>query len=123
MTICHTHSSIQDLYWSVIMKSKLFKTLAITAGLVSLSTIFTASAWADEGNWAPEKPFVSTKTVEQVRAEYFQAQKDGTLPQTAEGASIYTVTAPPSTLSREAVVADTIEWLRMTHGDVMMGGN
>ncbi|MGA8515928.1 MAG: DUF4148 domain-containing protein, partial [Burkholderiaceae bacterium] len=75
------------------MQYKSFKTLAVTAGLVSLSTIFSVSAWADEGNWAPEKPFVSTKTVEQVRAEYFQAQKDGTLP---EVGSTYSAVAPPS---------------------------
>jgi hypothetical protein len=104
------------------MKSKSFKTLAITAGLVSLSTVFSASAWADEGNWAPEKPFESTKTVEQVRAEYFQALKDGTLPQTGDTATIYNAIAP-SSLSREAVVADTLEWLRVHRGDVMMGGN
>jgi Domain of unknown function (DUF4148) len=102
------------------MKSKSFKTLAITAGLVSLSTIFSASAWADEGNWKPEKPFESTKTVEQVRAEYFQAQKDGTLPAVGE---TYTAITPPSTLTRQAVFADTVEWLRVTRGDVMMGGN
>lgn len=147
------------------MKTLSFKRLAITSSLVSLTAFYGASVLANEAaNYTPS--YASTTTREQVRAEYFHAVKDGSLPIYNEAisgeplmakASTGTVTreqvraeylhavkddrmaaaiehegisggylienAPPSTLSRDAVYADTIEWLRATQPDVQMGGN
>ena len=81
------------------------------------------------------------KTRGEVRAEYLQAVKEGTLPNTTEmdETSYRTVTARghaikdgkalakasesgTSPLTREAVRADSVEWMRLHRGDVQMGG-
>ena len=81
------------------------------------------------------------KTRAEVRAEYLQAVKEGTLPNTTEmdETSYRTLTARghaikggnalakasesgTSPLTREAVRADTVEWMRLHRGDVQMGG-
>lgn len=135
------------------------KTLTVAAGLFSLAALSVAPAVAgsDDFNYPPQQKFESTKTRDQVRAEYFQAvqqgaiakndyefaqpdrafastktreevtaeylqaAKDGTLPPTREGDTIMTAKLPPSTLTREAVQAETAEWLRMSRGDTQMG--
>ena len=93
-----------------------------------------------------EKHIAQTgKTRAEVRAEYLQAVREGTLPNTTEmdETSYRVMTArghatkdgkalaqasesganpAGSSLTREAVRADTVEWLRLHRGDKQMGG-
>ena len=106
------------------MKTLSFKTLAVATGLASLTAFYGGSVLAGDPDYdylLQHKPFVGTNTREQVRAEYFQAAKDGSLPLVSDYALPMTAKAPPSNVSREAMHADTIEWLRATRGDVQMG--
>ena len=108
------------------MKTSSFKKLAVATGLASLTVFQGGSALAEgfglDYNLAlQDKPFVSTTTRDQVNTAYLQAAKDGTLPSVGDYALPMTAKAPPSAISREAVYADTIEWLRVHRGDVQMG--
>lgn len=108
------------------MKTSSFKTLAVATGLASLTAFHGGSALAEgfglDYNFALQnKPFVSTTTRDQVKATYFQAAKDGSLPSVGDYALPMTAKAPSSAISRDAVYADTIEWLRVHRGDVQMG--
>jgi Domain of unknown function (DUF4148) len=107
------------------MKTRLINTIVRASVAVSLIALGGASALAGERDYSSEaeKPFQSTKTRAEVMEEYFQARKDGTLPPVGETSDTFaTVKQAPSTLTREEVMADTIEWLR-THGwDVSAGG-
>ncbi len=134
-----------------------FKTLAITSGVASLMAFSSLSVLAEGPiNYPMDKPFQSTLTRDEVRAEavkpalaginsidhpysiafvlvnngtgrdkvvaeYFQASKEGTL-QVGEFYAPVTVATSSSKLSREAVLAETTEWLREQRGDTMMGG-
>jgi Domain of unknown function (DUF4148) len=101
-----------------------FKTLTVATGVASLAALYSVSALADDIGY-PFKPdvFQSSKTRDEVRAEYFKAVKDGTLPQIGEGSAAVTTAASSSNLTREAVLADTVEWLRVHRNDIVMGGN
>jgi Domain of unknown function (DUF4148) len=108
------------------MKAFSIKIIARTSVAVSLIAFGGVAALAGERDYSTEaeKPFQSTKTRAEVMEEYFQARKDGTLPQAGETSDMFATVkpAPTSTLTREEVMADTIEWLR-THGwDVSAGG-
>ena len=108
------------------MKASSFKTWAVATGLASLTAFQGGSALAEgfglDYNLALQnKPFVSTTNREQVRAEYSQAAKDRSLPSVCDCALPMTAKAPSSAISRDAVYADTIEWLRVHRGDVQMG--
>lgn len=97
------------------MKTLLFKTLAITSGLVSLTAFYGASAVAGEDpNYTPS--YVSTTTREQVRAEYFEAVKDGSLPIYNEAISGEPLIAKvsPGTFTREQV---RVEYLQAVKDD------
>lgn len=133
-----------------------FKTVAITSGVASLMAFSSLSVLAEGPiNYPVDKPFQSTKSRDEVRAEavkavvagmrsidpdsiafaltnsgisrdkvlaeYFQAVKDGSL-QVGEIYAPVTATAPSSTLTRDAVLAETTEWMRAQRGDTMMGG-
>lgn len=92
------------------MKTLSFKTLAITSGLVSLTAFHGASAVAGEDpNYTPS--YVSTTTREQVRAEYLEAVKDGSLPIYNEAISgePLIAKASPSTFTREQVHAEYLQ--------------
>ena len=132
------------------MKASLIKTLALTSGFACLTALSVGPAMAGDKDIAQ-----TGKTRAEVRAEYFQAVRDGTLPNagemdestyramTARGPAIkggkdlaqasesgsspagssLSATAPPTGyLTREAVRADTVEWLRLHRGDLQMGG-
>ena len=108
------------------MKTSSFKTLAVATGLASLAAFQGGSALAEgfglDYNFAlQDKPFVSTTTREQVHTAYLQAAKDGALPSVGDYALPMTAKAPASNISRDAVYADTVEWLRVHRGDVQMG--
>jgi Domain of unknown function (DUF4148) len=142
------------MYWRNMMKTLTIKTLAI-ASWVALSG---AAAFAQD--LRSEQAFQSTKTRDEVRAELFQAIRDGTMPQVTEGVDypriaqssqgtktrdevraelfqaikegtmvsnnewdyLRSAQAPVSNLTRAQVYAETVEWLRVHRGDVMMGG-
>lgn len=92
------------------MKTLSFKTLAITSGLVSLTAFYGASAVAGEDpNYTPS--YASTTTREQVRAEYLEAVKDGSLPVYNEAISgePLMAKASPGTFTREQVRADYLQ--------------
>ena len=108
------------------MKTSSFKKLAVATGLASLTAFQGGSALAEglDYNLAlQDKPFVSTTTRDQVHTAYLQAAKDGSLPSVCDCALPMTATAPPSNISRDAVYADTLEWLRVSRGDVQMGSH
>jgi hypothetical protein len=75
----------------IIMKLKFTATALILASGLIASTSFAA----DSG----------TLTREQVRAEYFQARAEGSLPQVGEG-QLNNIKSAPSTLTREAVMTE-----------------
>ncbi len=105
------------------MTSLSFKTLTLAAGVASLAALYSVSALAEDvGYMSKPEVFQSTKTRDEVRAEYLKAAKEGTLPQVGEGPAAVTAAAP-SSLTREAVLADTVEWLRVHRNDIVMGGN
>jgi hypothetical protein len=69
----------------------------------------------------PTQTLASTLTREQVRAEYFQAAQNGALPPLNDWNMSFIANASSSTLTREAVHADTLEWLKLTRGDIHRG--
>ena len=92
---------------------------ALAAGLLSLVALSGAPALANESDYPPTaaQTMQSSKTRDEVRMEFFQARKEGRLPQVSEvsdPAPQKSAAAPAGGLSREAVKAETIEWLR-TH--------
>lgn len=139
------------------MKSLSLKTITIVSTLACLSNFYTVPAFAGEYDWDYRSvpKFESTKTRAEVRAEYFQAARDGTLARadwdtryiasTSEStltreqvrAAYFQsvkdgtlakddwdtrfVASTGSTLTREAVRADTLEWLRANRADTQMG--
>ena len=132
------------------MKASLIKTLALASGFACLTALSVGPAVAGD------KDIEQTgKTRAEVRAEYLQAVREGTLPNAGEmddrtygammargsaiksgkslaqasesgtspaGSSLSATAPPTSSLTREAVRADTREWLRLHRGDVQMGG-
>jgi len=137
------------------MKASLIKTMALATGFVSLTALSVVPAMA--GDKDSTQSVQAGKTRAEVRAEYFQAVREGTLPNASEmdegiyralttakgpaikggkdlaqasepgvrplGSSLSATAPPPSSLTREAVRADTLEWLRLHRGDIQMGGD
>ena len=137
------------------MKASLIKTMALATGFVSLTALSVVSAMA--GAEDSTQSVQAGKTRAEVRAEYFQAVREGTLANTSEmdegtyrtlttakglamkggkalaqatesgtnpdGSSLSATAPSTSSLTREAVRADTLEWLRLHRGDIQMGGD
>ncbi|KQP47568.1 DUF4148 domain-containing protein [Pseudorhodoferax sp. Leaf274] len=61
----------------------------------------------------------SSLTREAVRAEYLQAERNGTLPEVGEGADIGAVATARSNLTRDAVRAEAVYAVR--HGQQLGG--
>ena len=117
------------------MKASLIKTAALASGFACLTALSVGPAVAGDKDMAQ-----TGKTRAEVRTEYLQAVKEGTLPHSRDmdertyramivkgspikGDKDLSATAPTTTpLTREAVRADTLEWLRLHRGDVQMGG-
>ena len=132
------------------MKASFIKTLALTSGFACLTALSVGPAMAGDKDIAQ-----TGKTRAEVRAEYLQAVREGTLPNTREmdetsyraltargpaikdgkamaqasepgarpaGSSLSATAPSTSPLSREAVRADTVEWLRLHRNDIQMGG-
>ena len=135
------------------MKASLIKTMALATGFVSLTALSVVPAMA--GDKDSTQSVQTGKTRAEVRAEYFQAVRESTLPNASEmdessyramtargpaikgdkalaqasesgtspvGSSLSATAPPTSSLTREAVRADTLEWLRLNRGDMQMGG-
>ena len=122
------------------MKASFIKTLTLSSGFACLTALSAGPAMAGDKDIAP-----TGKTRAEVRAEYLQALREGTLPNTTEmdettyramtarghaikdekalaQASEPGANPAGSSLTREAVRADTLEWLRLHRGDRQMGG-
>jgi hypothetical protein len=113
------------------MKTLTFKTLVAASGLVALTSLSVLPVHADSpkdlsvgtANYAN---FESAKSSEQVREEYFQAMKDGSLAKAtdsevdADAPAIAKLT--PSDVQRQDVYAETLEWMRATQSaEIGMG--
>ena len=98
----------------------------VASGVVALAALAGAPALAGGGDYQPmATPSVdSTKSRDEVRMEYLKARKEGSLPQATEAPDpAPQKSAAASTLSRDAVKAETREWLRTHHGpDMSVGG-
>lgn len=109
------------------MKTVSCKTVVVASSLALLAALSAAPAAAGAENldysYPPLGKFESNKTRDEVRAELFQAIKDGSLAQATNTGPLVTPRTPPSSLTREAVMAEAIQWVRDHHGDNhYMGG-
>ena len=113
------------------MKVSIIRPLALAGSLACVAAFQVVPAAASDNDYPPaasKQSQQSTKTRAEVRSEYLQALKEGTLPSTSEsdagpfGSAISAKAPDPSPLTRQAVRADTLEWLRLNRGDVQMGG-
>ena len=110
------------------MKVSIIRPLALAGSLACMAAFQVMPAAAQEDKYqfqASEQSQESTKTRAEVRSEYLKALKEGTLPSNSEsdlGRDMSAKAAAPSSLTRQEVHADTIEWLRLHGGDVQMGG-
>jgi hypothetical protein len=112
------------------MKVSIIRPLALAGSLACMAAVQVMPAAASDNDYPPasKQSQQSTKTRAEVRAEYLQALKEGTLPITSEsdaspfGSAMSAKAPAPSSLTRQAVRADTLEWLRLNRGDVQMGG-
>ncbi|MFT3718096.1 DUF4148 domain-containing protein [Pseudorhodoferax sp.] len=94
------------------MNTKLFASALIAAAGFAAAPSFAAdniAAFGGEVGVPVEvSPNVSGLSREAVRNDYLQARRDGTLPQTAEGAEVDALASAKSTLSRDAVRAEAV---------------
>jgi hypothetical protein len=117
-------------YREIIMKVSIVRPLALAGSLACMAAFQVVPAAAADNDYPPAdmQSQQSSKTRAEVRSEYLQALKEGTLPITSEsdtgsfGSAMSAKAPAPSPLTRQAVRADTIEWLRLNRGDVQMGG-
>ena len=110
------------------MKVSIIKPLALAGSLACMAAFQVLPAAAGE-IYPPEDTHAqqSNKTRAEVRAEYLQALNEGLIPTNSEldsGAYDRAMSAKasgPSSLTREAVQADAIEWMKLYSGDTDMG--
>ena len=110
------------------MKTLTFKTLAAASGLVVFASLSVLPVYADtpEDESMTKLNFESTKSSEQVREEYFQAMKEGSLAKATDtevdADAPALAKAPSSNLQRQDVYAETLEWMRATQSaEIGMG--
>jgi Domain of unknown function (DUF4148) len=107
------------------MKSLSSKSLVVASGLAILAAFTALPAAAENLDYSYPSlgKFESTKTRAEVRAELFKAIHDGSLAQNTNSGPLITPASPASRLSREAVLADAIEWTRAQNSShIYMGG-
>ena len=111
------------------MKTLTFKTLAAASGIVVLASFSVLPVYADSPKdltIGGAANFESTKSSEQVREEYFQAMKEGSLAKATDSevdadAPVLAKT-PSSSIQRQDVYAETLEWMRATQSaEIGMG--
>ena len=107
------------------MKTLSLRSLAIVSGLACLNFFPVAQAESSDLNFLQQVKFESSLSRNEVRTEYFKAAREGTLPSAGEADASPTIAVSTftSTLSRDAVVAEAMDWVRAQQSDVMMGGN
>ena len=111
------------------MKTLTFKTLVAASGLVAMASLSVLPVYADSPKdltigTAPN--FESTKSSEQVREEYFQAMKEGSLAKATDSEvdadAPVLAKAATSNVQRQDVYAETLEWMRATQSaEIGMG--
>jgi Domain of unknown function (DUF4148) len=105
------------------MKTLTFKSVVAISSLVALASLSVLPAYADtpkdESLGIPN--FESTKSRDEVRQEYFQAVKDGSLAVAYDPESPAVAHVAPSGIMHEDVYAETVEWLRTKGTDIGMG--
>jgi uncharacterized membrane protein len=109
------------------MKTLTLKTLIAVSSIAALTslTIVPAAADTPKVDYSNLTNFESIKSREQVKEEYFQAMKDGSLAKaTAIATDVETpfvAKSAPSNLMRDDVYAETVEWLRTKATSIGMG--
>jgi Domain of unknown function (DUF4148) len=105
------------------MKTFTFKTVAAASGVVMLASLTVLPAFADTSkvDYSNLTNFESTKSREQVRQEYFDAMKDGSLAVAPDSDAPVLSKSVPSNIFRQDVVAETIEWLKTKGTSIGMG--
>jgi Domain of unknown function (DUF4148) len=109
------------------MKKLTLKTFVAASGVVVLATFSASPVFADSPkvDYSNLANFESTKGRDQVREEYMQAMKDGSLARTikteVDADSPALAKAAPSNLQRQDVYAATLEWMRTQTAEVGMG--
>lgn len=111
------------------MKTLTFKTLVAASSLVALAGLSVLPVYADSPKdltIGGAANFESTKSSAQVRDEYFQAMKEGSLAKATDSEvdadSPVLAKAGPSNVQRQDVYAETLEWMRATQSaEIGMG--
>ena len=111
------------------MKVSIIKPLALAGSLACMAALQVFPAAAQEVYPQEDEQLKqSAKTREEVRSEYLQALKEGSIPSNSEthealfGSPMWAKASAPSSLTREQVQADAVEWMRLNSGDLDMGG-
>ena len=111
------------------MKVSIVKPLALAGSLACMAALQAFPAAAQEVYPQEDEQLKqSAKTREEVRSEYLQALKEGAIPSNSEthealfGSPMWAKASAPSSLTREQVQADAVEWMRLNSGDLDMGG-
>ncbi|QCB48371.1 DUF4148 domain-containing protein [Hydrogenophaga sp. PAMC20947] len=110
------------------MNVSIVKPLALAGSLACMAAFQVFPAAAQEIYPQVDEPSQhSTKTRAEVRSEYLQSLKEGSIPSNSEFdegpfGHVMSAKAPaPSSLTREQVQADAMEWMRLNSGDLDMG--
>ena len=107
----------------VAMTSKILVVSSILT-LAGLSSI-PAAADTPKVDYSNATNFESVKSREQVREEYFQAVKDGSLAKATDAEvdadAPALAKAVPSDVQRQDVYAETLEWMRTQTAEIGMG--
>jgi hypothetical protein len=110
------------------MKTLTLKTLAAASCMVAMASLSVLPVYADspkDESLGTAATFESIKSRDEVRQEYFQAMKDGTLGNATD--SLVDADTPvlaksaPSSVQRQDVYAETIEWMRTHTEEIGMG--
>jgi hypothetical protein len=99
------------------MNTKFFASALIAAVGFAAAPSFAGDNISGEVGYVPQVSSVkSNLTREAVRAEYLQAERNGTLPEVGEGSDVGAVATAKSTLTRDAVRAEAVYAVR--HGQL-----
>ncbi|WP_326540079.1 DUF4148 domain-containing protein [Pseudorhodoferax sp.] len=100
--------------------NKLFASALIAAATFAAAPSFAGDNISGEVGYVPQVSSAkSGLTRDAVRAEYLQAERNGTLPEVGEGADTGAVATAKSTLTRDAVRAEAVYAVR--HGQLVGG--
>lgn len=105
------------------MKTLTFKTVAAISGLVALASLAVLPAYADtpKDESFGTSSFESTKSRDEVQQAYLQAMSNGSLIAAYDVDTPATSSVAQSSILRDDVYAETVEWLRTKGTDIGMG--